>query len=73
MEDNEYPDWLWRMLDPKPTLSELERKLEPVISREINGIGELRELMENHEEDIRRYAKLLGTRSIKESNRNKEK
>merc|ERR1711904_686361 len=47
LEDNEYPDWLWRMLDPKPTLSELERKLEPVISREINGIGELRELMEH--------------------------
>lgn len=26
MEDSQYPEWLWRLLDKKPALSELQRK-----------------------------------------------
>lgn len=26
--DNEYPDWLWRLLDPRPTASELQKLYE---------------------------------------------
>ena len=71
--DAEYPDWLWSMLEPKPTLSELDRKLKPILAKEINGIGDLRKLMDDHEDDIRRYAKLLGKAKIKENNTKKSK
>ena len=50
--DSEYPDWLWSMLDPKPTLSELDRKYKPILAKEINGIGDLRKLMRESEEDV---------------------
>jgi large subunit ribosomal protein L54 len=72
-EDHEYPDWLWSMLDPKPTLSELERKLNPILAKDLNGIDDLRKLRDQHEQDIRRYAKLLGTARVKENNKGKEK
>ena len=26
--DSEYPDWLWRLLDPRPSASELQRLYE---------------------------------------------
>jgi len=73
LADGEYPEWLWSMLDPKPTLSELERKLKPMLAEEIDGIGDLRSLMDASEEDIRRYAKLLGRAKIKENNAKKSK
>ena len=52
MANGEYPEWLWSMLDPKPTLSELERKLKPMLAEEIDGIGDLRSLMDASEEDV---------------------
>ena len=51
-EDGEYPDWLWSMLDPKPTLSELDRKLKPILAKELNGIDDLRKLRDAHEQDV---------------------
>ena len=52
MADGEYPEWLWSMLDPKPTLSELERTLKPMLAEEIDGIGDLRSLRDASEEDV---------------------
>ncbi|WZN66849.1 mitochondrial ribosomal protein L37 [Chloropicon roscoffensis] len=71
--DSEYPDWLWGMLDPQPTLSELDRKLGPVLGKQIDGIEDLRKLMSESEEDVRRYAKLAGKVRIKENNSKKSK
>uniref|UniRef100_A0A7S2X0T2 Large ribosomal subunit protein mL54 n=1 Tax=Chloropicon primus TaxID=1764295 RepID=A0A7S2X0T2_9CHLO len=62
LPDGEYPEWLWTMIDPKPTLSELDRKLRPIINKEINGIGELRQLMNDHEDEVSRFIRsFLGT------------
>ena len=40
------------MLDPQPTLSELDRKLGPVLGKQIDGIEDLRKLMSESEEDV---------------------
>jgi large subunit ribosomal protein L54 len=32
--DSEYPEWLWKLLDPAPTASELQKRYESSESRE---------------------------------------
>ncbi|CAK4076792.1 unnamed protein product [Aphanomyces euteiches] len=54
----EYPEWLFTLLEPKPTLGELERK----------GYDNLESL-----EDKRRLIKLSYRRAIKEKNTSKAK
>ncbi|KDO31458.1 hypothetical protein SPRG_04073 [Saprolegnia parasitica CBS 223.65] len=54
----EYPEWLFTLLEPKPTLGELERK----------GYENLESM-----EDKRRLIKLSYRRAIKEKNASKSK
>ncbi|ETW10084.1 hypothetical protein H310_00470 [Aphanomyces invadans] len=54
----EYPEWLFTLLDPKPTLGELERK----------GYDNLETM-----EDKRRLIKLSYRKAIKEKNNSKSK
>ncbi|GAX73989.1 hypothetical protein CEUSTIGMA_g1439.t1 [Chlamydomonas eustigma] len=42
--DSEYPDWLWKLLDPAPTASELQKKYERTGSQEGLTIQELQRL-----------------------------
>ena len=56
-DKSEYPEWLFTLLDPKPTLDELERA----------GFDNLKL------EDQRRYLVLLNRRLIKTSNADKAK
>ncbi|KAG6622629.1 Mitochondrial ribosomal protein L37 isoform 1 [Phytophthora cinnamomi] len=56
-DKSEYPDWLFTLLDPKPTLGELER----------TGFDNL-EMEEQH-----RYLVLLNRRTVKANNADKAK
>ncbi|KAK9090186.1 hypothetical protein Sjap_023363 [Stephania japonica] len=52
MADSEYPDWLWRLIDKKPALSELRRKDTESLPFE----------------DLKRFVKLDNRARIKENN-----
>ncbi|KAK3183737.1 hypothetical protein Dsin_031023 [Dipteronia sinensis] len=55
--DSEYPDWLWRLLDKRPPLSELRRKNIETLPYE----------------ELRRFVKLDNRARIKENNSLKAK
>ncbi|XP_022154133.1 54S ribosomal protein L37, mitochondrial-like [Momordica charantia] len=57
MADSEYPDWLWRLIDKHPALSELRRKNVEALPYE----------------DLKRFVKLDNRASIKENNSIKAK
>ncbi|KAF5192387.1 Mitochondrial ribosomal protein l37 [Thalictrum thalictroides] len=57
MEDSEYPDWLWHLLDKKPPLSELRRKNTETLPYE----------------HLKRFVKLDNCARIKENNADKAK
>lgn len=57
LPDSEYPDWLWRLLDKRPALSELRRKNVETLPYE----------------DLRRFVKLDNRARIKENNSVKAK
>lgn len=57
LEDSEYPDWLWHLLDKKPALSELRRKNTESLPYE----------------DLKRFVKLDNRARIKENNSIKAK
>lgn len=57
LEDSEYPDWLWHLLDNKPALSELRRKNTESLPYE----------------DLKRFVKLDNRARIKENNSMKAK
>ncbi|KAK9113507.1 hypothetical protein Syun_020304 [Stephania yunnanensis] len=57
MADSEYPDWLWRLIDKKPALSELRRKDTENLPFE----------------DLKRFVKLDNRARIKENNSNRAK
>ncbi|KAI4387711.1 hypothetical protein MLD38_000123 [Melastoma candidum] len=57
LQDAEYPDWLWHLLDKRPALSELRRKDIETLPYE----------------DLKRFVKLDNRASIKENNSNKAK
>ncbi|XP_078433039.1 large ribosomal subunit protein mL54-like [Wolffia australiana] len=52
LPDEEYPEWLWRLLDKRPPLSELQRKNPETLSYD----------------ELRRLVKLDNRARIKESN-----
>ncbi|XP_077229674.1 large ribosomal subunit protein mL54-like [Tasmannia lanceolata] len=52
MEDSNYPDWLWHLLDKRPPLSELRRKNIETLPYE----------------DLKRFVKLDNRARIKENN-----
>ncbi|XP_022989738.1 54S ribosomal protein L37, mitochondrial-like [Cucurbita maxima] len=57
MADSEYPDWLWRLIDKRPALSELRRKDAKTLPYE----------------DLKRFVKLDTRARIKENNSSKAK
>jgi large subunit ribosomal protein L54 len=57
LDDSEYPDWLWRLLDKRPALSELRRKNIETLPFE----------------DLKRFVKLDNRARIKENNFSKAK
>ncbi|GAB2219341.1 hypothetical protein Droror1_Dr00006976 [Drosera rotundifolia] len=57
LPDSEYPDWLWRLLDKRPALSELQRKDAESLPFE----------------DLKRFVKLDNRARIKENNSVKAK
>ncbi|GMH05081.1 hypothetical protein Nepgr_006921 [Nepenthes gracilis] len=57
LEDSEYPDWLWHLLDKQPALSELQRKEAESLPFE----------------DLKRFVKLDNRARIKENNTVKAK
>ncbi|VFQ61598.1 unnamed protein product [Cuscuta campestris] len=57
LPDNEYPEWLWHLLDKKPALSELRRK----------------DLESLPYEELKRFVKLDNRARIKENNSLKAK
>ncbi|KAJ6796141.1 putative 54S ribosomal protein L37, mitochondrial [Iris pallida] len=57
LPDSEYPDWLWRLLDKRPPLSELRRKKTETLPYE----------------DLKRFVKLDNRARIKENNALKAK
>ncbi|PIA33640.1 hypothetical protein AQUCO_04000002v1 [Aquilegia coerulea] len=57
LEDSEYPDWLWHLLDKKPPLSELQRKNIETLPYE----------------HLKRFVKLDNRARIKENNADKAK
>ena len=52
LADNEYPEWLWQLLDKRPPLSELQRRKPESLSYE----------------ELRRFVKLDNRARIKEGN-----
>ncbi|XP_059637678.1 large ribosomal subunit protein mL54-like [Cornus florida] len=52
LPDSEYPDWLWRLVDKRPALSELRRKKIETLPYE----------------DLKRFVKLDNRARIKENN-----
>lgn len=57
LADSEYPDWLWRLLDKRPALSELRRKSTETLPYD----------------DLKRFVKLDNRARIKENNSLKAK
>ncbi|GAB2226183.1 hypothetical protein Drorol1_Dr00021980 [Drosera rotundifolia] len=57
LQDSEYPDWLWHLLDKRPALSELQRKDAESLPFE----------------DLKRFVKLDNRARIKENNSVKAK
>ncbi|CAG9460145.1 unnamed protein product [Pedinophyceae sp. YPF-701] len=41
LPDDQYPDWLWTLLDPKPTLTELKAKEPDLTVKELKRMMKL--------------------------------
>jgi large subunit ribosomal protein L54 len=62
--DSDYPDWLWRLLDSKPTRQELLREAEGYFA--VGGYDEVLDKMD--EDRLRRLFRLDARERIREQN-----
>ena len=63
--DDDYPDWLWGLIEPRKSLSELEKEME---AAKLSGKYDVMDI-----EDIKRLVKLRRRAKIKASNAERAK